>query len=768
MSNREFNTTEVVRVVKASNHLANVLVHEYTTVEHLTYVLLNEPAVQKVLADVNVDVDDVKRDLDSYLRDSGHIPMADDPGSLPRETAHFSEIVQRAVAHAMFSGMTEVKVVDLLVYVLQAEDSFAASILMNNGLDLLALKRALSHGAPQGSSGERVGPQGEGQGKEISSKEEAVAFLAKFTTNLNDEAGSGKIDPIIGRETEIDAVIQTMARRRKNNVIMVGEPGVGKTALAEGLALKIKEGNVPEVMLNSTVFSLELGNLIAGTKFRGDFEERMKQVLKALTFVESPILFIDEIHMMMGAGSGNQGTMDVANLLKPALAKGELRCLGSTTYEEFRKHFEKDRALLRRFQRLDINEPSIEDSKRIIAGLRSHYESFHGVSITDEAIAKAVELTHQYVHNRHLPDKAIDVIDSAGARQRVAHPDVRVTTITGDLIEREVSLIANIPEKTVKSDERDKLMNLHSDLTQAVFDQDEAIDTLVDHVMVNRSNLRDENKPAGAFLFVGPTGVGKTEAAKQLANTLGVELVRFDMSEYMEKHSVSKLIGSPPGYVGHNEGGAGSGLLINAVDSHPHCVLLLDEIEKAHPDIFNVFLQVFDDGRLTSSTGKTVHFNNVYVIMSSNAGARRAAAAAVGFTNSNRVGEEDVDINKFFSPEFRNRLDAIVKFKSLTRASMEKVVDKFMAKTIKQAAKSNVELVMTAEARTWLAENGYDEKMGARPLDRLITKQIKVPLSRVILFQNQNAERVVVDVVDDKLKLTVTKKTNTQPDELVA
>lgn len=752
---KEFNTDQIMRVIRNSTKLASSHEHEYVTLEHMLTVLIDEASVLDILTGMKIDCAAMKTRLDDLLT-STVMPKVD-PGTRPAQTDTLKHTVQHVVAQVMFSSREEAIPSDLLVGILQQDNSYANYFLQEAGLTLLTLKEYLSHGDDSGSSAgsgsrqQAYGADGEPKQKEISSKEEAIKLLAKYCSNLNEVAANGSIDPVIGRETEVATIVQMCARRHKNNIVMVGEPGVGKTAIAEGLAQMIVNKKVPQILLDSVVYSLDVGNLVAGTRFRGDFEERMKHVLAALSFIEHPILFIDEIHMIMGAGTGNQGGMDIANLLKPALAKGTIRCIGSTTFEEYRKHFEKDRALIRRFHKLDINEPSIENAKLILRGLRDSYGTYHGVTYTDEAIDSAVELTSRFVQNRFLPDKAIDVIDAAGARQRVKDEE-KDLIITAEHIQFEVAKIAKIPEQTVKTDERAKLMALDASMRATVFGQDSAIDTLTDAVMISRAGLREDNKPSGSYLFVGPTGSGKTELTRQLATVLGVPLVKFDMSEYMEKHSVAKLIGAPPGYVGHGEGGAGSGLLTNEIENNPHCVLLLDEIEKAHPDVFNLLLQVMDDGKLTNSNGKTVYFNNVFVIMTSNAGARDAAKSALGFTMQNRNGEEDKTINSTFSPEFRNRLDAIVKFNSLKRENMLQIVDKFTSAIVSNLKQRGIALVFTDSARAMLADKGYDPAMGARPLARVIQELIKKPLSRELIFNDLSDGDVVnVDVIDGSI-----------------
>jgi ATP-dependent Clp protease ATP-binding subunit ClpA len=739
MSNQSFDPSKVEACVKRAQEIAADNSHEFVLPEHLLLAAMSDEEVIQCFIGLGVNTEGVLLDMENFFN-SGAVSQSP-AGYEPRRTQSLSRIVQRAVTQVMFSGRQEILPVDLIVSMLQEENTHAAFFLDKNGLTLVELKEFLSHGPDDEEGDDEAAPAKPGLGrkgggnKDEMTPEKADKILAKYTVNLNEEAKGGKIDPLIGRESEVYTLVKTTARRTKNNVVLVGEPGVGKTAIVEGLAKLINEDKVPEVVKGSTVYSLDLGALMAGTKFRGDMEERIKQVLKALTFKEKPILFIDEIHMIMGAGaSGSSSSVDVANLLKPALAKGALKCVGSTTYEEFRKHFEKDRALLRRFQKLDVFEPSVEDAKRIIAGLAPSYEEFHDVVYTDEALAAAVELTARYVNDRQLPDKAIDVLDAAGAAQRVAPEGEKIRVISVELIENEVSRIAKIPPRTVKDSEADKLEKLGVDLRRVVFGQDKALDALEENVILARAGLREANKPMGAYLFTGPTGVGKTEAAKQLAASLGLHFLRYDMSEYMEKHSVSNLVGSPPGYVGFGDGGTGSGKLVTDIETYPHAVLLLDEAEKAHPDVWNLFLQVFDDGRLTSKTGKTVSFQNVIIIMTSNAGAADMDRNAIGFGVSAREGEDDKALNSLFSPEFRNRLDAIVKFNKLTRENMSLVVDKFVDQLNKLAAEKNVTIQLSQEAREWLADKGYDPKMGARPLSRLIQSSIKVPLSREMLF----------------------------------
>lgn len=769
----DLDTSKVDKTVQRAYQIAIANQHEYLLLEHLLAALVEEPIVIEMFKELGGNLDEVKSDLQTYY-DSGLITkVAAGYKYFPARTQDTERCIQRSVATTMFSGRRSMDPLDLMVSLMYEEQSHAFFFVGKQNIDLLTVKEYITGDADNDSDAEGEGTDEEGGffrgagaggaapggrgGKEVKNKEQALKVLGKYCINLNEQAKVGKIDPLIGRETEVAQLVLTTARRTKNNVVLVGEPGVGKTSIVEGLAKLIEEGNVPEVLLGSTVFSLDIGNLLAGTKFRGDFEERMKQIITSLTFVEKPILFIDEIHMIMGAGSGGQqNSMDVANLLKPALAKGALRCIGSTTYEEFRKHFEKDRALLRRFQKLDVFEPSIEDSKRILQGLAKVYEEFHGVTYAVEALDLAVELTSKYVNDRFLPDKAIDVIDSAGARQRVAPAEERLVEVGVEQIEYEVSRIAKIPPRTVKESESEKLAALAANLRSNVYGQDKALEVLDDAVIMSRAGLRDGNKPQGCYLFTGPTGTGKTEAAKTLANTLGIPLLRYDMSEYMEKHSVSKLIGSPPGYVGYGDGASGSGQLINDIEKHPYCVLLLDEMEKAHPDVYNVFLQVMDNGKLSSSNGKSVSMKNVILIMTSNAGASELEKESIGFERGARTDEDDAIINNTFTPEFRNRLDAIVKFQRLSKETMTLVVDKFIAQLNVLAADKGVAVEIDEEAKAWLAVKGYDPRMGARPLSRVIDQEIKKKLSREMVFgalRNGGTAKVTV-AKDNTIALT--------------
>jgi len=727
--------------------------HEYVTMEHLLAALLERAEIIQTLSAINASASEVLEEVNVYLV-SDAIPVT---FTQPRPTASLDEIVTKAVGYAAMSGRGKATPTDLFLHLLEMphEDSFAVTLLLKMGVTPLAVKKQLSHGTKRGDRREHAGAEGPTQQTQMSNREEAEAFLEQYAINLNKQAAESKIDPLIGRTDEIMAIIQIVARRTKNNVVLVGEPGVGKTALAEGLALKIVRKEVPEVIENSTVFSLDIGSLVAGTRFRGDFEERMKQVIKAVEMIPGAILFIDEIHTVMGAGSGSQGSLDVANLLKPALAKGTLRCMGSTTQEEYRKHFEKDGALKRRFKKVEIAEPSVEDAKLILRGLKTNYETFHGITYTDEALDAAVDLTNRYVTNSQLPDKAIDVIDNAGARQRILPADQRKTEIGLTEIEVEVAKVAHIPAREVGEDENEKLSRLETDLRLNVIGQDAALLALTDAVFVQRAGLRETNLPAGSYLFTGPTGVGKTEAARTLAKTLGIPLLKYDMSEYMEKHSVAKLIGAPPGYVGYGEGDSGGGKLTNEVDTHPHAVLLLDEIEKAHPDVFNVLLQVMDDGALTSASGKRVDFRNIILIMTSNAGAAELGKNKIGFGSQKSNDADEPVIKRMFSPEFRNRLDAIVKFDRLKPEHIRVIVDKFITQLSEMASHRNVTVELSDPAREWLAKNGFDEDMGARPLKRVINDNIKKPLSRLMVTGTLSKGGVAkVDVVDENIVVT--------------
>lgn len=769
-NNPPINLDKAQEIIDRASDIANANIHEYVTLEHLLAALLVEPQIISVLQELEVDIGELSRDITSF-HTSDVLPKAA-VGQAARRTAGLTNAIQRAVARTMLNGKKRIGATDLLVALVEQadEDSHTYFFLAKYGVDVSSLKFAVSHPSSDEDDEDYDDLEMDDDDEERLSKSERL--LARYTVNLNSQALEGKIDPLIGRESEVASLILTTARRTKNNSVLIGEPGVGKTAVVEGLARKIVEGDVPDSIKTATVYSLDVSALMAGAKFRGDMEERLKQILKALEKVEQPILFIDEIHMIMGAGaSSGGGGMDLANLLKPALAKGTLRCIGSTTYEEFRKYFEKDRALLRRFQRLDVNEPSVEDAKRILRGIASVYGEYHGVQYTEEALDAAVDLTHRYVTDRLLPDKAIDVIDVAGARQRILPEDEKTVSIGLDLIEAEVSRLARIPTNTVHEDESAKLQRLEVDLNANVYGQESAVEKVNDAIIAARAGLRSPDKPQACFLFTGPTGVGKTELAKQLSRTLSLPLLRYNMSEYMERHSVSKFIGSAPGYVGYGDGGAGSGLLINDIEKSPRCVLLLDEIEKAHEDIYKLFLQVMDEGILTSASGKVVNFQNVILIMTSNAGAADLQKSNIGFARDldDREGADDVEINRLFPPEFRNRLDAIVKFKSLNRSNMIHVVGKFITELNQLAASKNVNLVVDSEAMDWLATKGYDPKMGARPLARVIHNEIKKPLSREMLFGKlKSGGTASVSVQDGALVIQYQEAAQTRVEEIPA
>lgn len=755
MQNFDVNDMEQALIKAAAD--ARSRNHQYVVLEHVMYTLIQEPSVQEVLTAAEVDIVSLQDNLETYLT-SNTVPSTQRQNQ-PKESETVVAVLQLTIGRVRAAGKSKATYLDLLVSISQQDESHAVFYFSEAGGTTERIKAVIAE-----VTGEEepevimtpMGPMVNPNAKRPKMTEKrSKEVLGKFCDNLNERAKDSKIDPLIGREKEVLDTVHIVSRRTKNNAVYVGEPGVGKTAIAEGLAKLIVEENVPETVLDATVYSMNLGALVAGTKYRGEFEERVQDILDALEFVDKPILFIDEIHMIMGAGSGGGGSMDAANLLKPALAKGKLRCIGSTTYEEFRKHFEKDRALLRRFTKIDIVEPSVEDSILILEGLKPYYEEFHGVTYDSEGLVQAVKLTDRYLTNRFLPDKAIDVMDGAGARQRIRPVEERIAVITSAEIEDEVSRIAKIPPQTVKDSEATKLANLGIDLRTVVFGQDTAIDTLENAVYESRAGLRNKLKTMGSYLFSGPTGVGKTEAAKQLASTLGVEFIRFDMSEYMERHSVSKLIGAPPGYVGFEDGAAGGGLLTNAIDENPHCVLLLDEIEKAHPDVYNILLQVMDNGQLTNSAGKTVNFRNVILILTTNLGAAERDRPSIGFNKIDNDDEDMKAIEKALPPEFRNRLDAMVRFNKLSKDVMIKVVDKFLKATSALAMERNVTIVTTEAAREWLANKGYDPKMGARPLERVINENVTRLMSREILFGKLvKGGTATVDMVNDKLAIT--------------
>jgi ATP-dependent Clp protease ATP-binding subunit ClpA len=721
--------------------LATARRHEFATLEHLLLALIDDPDAMAVLRACNVDLERLRTRITKFV-DEDLRDLALDRREEAKPTLSFQRAVQRALFHVQSSGREEVTGANVLVAIFSERESHAVYFLQEQDMSRLDAISFISHGiaktpgraesrpvrgAEADPSQEQRNGSGQGQGQGQGKNQEA---LANYCVNLNEKAKAGRIDPLIGREAEIERTIQILCRRSKNNPLFVGDPGVGKTAIAEGLARRIVLGEVPEVLKNAVIYALDMGTLLAGTRYRGDFEERLKAVVSELESIRGAILFIDEIHTVIGAGATSGGAMDASNLLKPALASGTIRCIGSTTYKEYRSYFEKDRALLRRFQKIDVNEPSIEDAVKIVKGLKPYYEEFHKVRYTNDAIRAAVELSAKYINDRKLPDKAIDVIDEVGAAEMLKPESKRRKTISVREIEGIVAKIARIPPKSVSKRDTENLKNLENELKRVVFGQDTAITALSAAIKLARAGLREPEKPIGCYLFSGPTGVGKTEVARQLASIMGVELVRFDMSEYMERHTVSRLIGAPPGYVGFDQGG----LLTDKVDQHPHCVLLLDEIEKAHPDLFNILLQVMDHGKLTDHNGKAVDFRNVVLIMTTNAGASEASKNAIGFGRGLKEGEDDEAIKRMFTPEFRNRLDAVIPFEPLTPDIIARVVDKFVLQLEAQLSDRHVTIELTDEARTWLAERGYDRLFGARPLARVIQENIKKGLADELLF----------------------------------
>jgi ATP-dependent Clp protease ATP-binding subunit ClpA len=735
---------------------ANERRHEYATLEHLLLALTEDQDAVAVLRACTVDLEKLRRDLLGYV-DNELVNLVSTHVEDAKPTASFQRVLQRAAIHVQSSGREEVTGANVLVAMFAERESHAVYFLQEQDMTRFDAVNYISHGiakAPGRSETRRVqGADEEERGNEKQQKRGHDALDA-YCVNLNKKAKNGKIDPLIGRESEVDRTIQILCRRSKNNPLYVGDPGVGKTAIAEGLARRIVQKEVPEVLLNATIYALDMGALLAGTRYRGDFEERLKAVLSELEAMPGAVLFIDEIHTVIGAGATSGGAMDASNLLKPALASGAIRCIGSTTYKEYRNYFEKDRALVRRFQKIDINEPTVEDSVKILRGLKPYYERHHKVRYTADAIRAAVELSHRYIGDRKLPDKAIDVIDEVGAAQMLVPEGRRRKTITAKEVEAVIATMARIPPKSVSRDDKEVLKNLDRDLKTMVFGQDTAIEALVAAIKLARAGLRDPEKPIGSYLFSGPTGVGKTEVARQLARTLGIELTRFDMSEYMERHTVSRLIGAPPGYVGFDQGG----LLTDAVDQHPHSVLLLDEIEKAHPDLFNILLQVMDYGKLTDHNGKNVDFRNVILIMTTNAGAAELAKPAIGFGGGMRTGDDEEAINRLFTPEFRNRLDAIISFSALTADIIGRVVDKFILQLEEQLADRNVTIELDDGAREWLAQKGYDKLFGARPLARIIQEHIKKPLAEELLFGKLTKGGVVRVTRDgDKLGFSFTE-----------
>lgn len=752
------NTLE--QAIHAALALANARKHELATLEHLLLALVDEPDAARVMQACNVDIEDLRKTLVDYIEDDLTTLITDVDGSEAVPTASFQRVIQRAAIHVQSSGRTEVTGANVLVAIFAERESNAAFFLQEQDMTRYDAVNFIAHGVAKDPDFEETRPvsgaeddiEGEMPGGPTSGGEEKESALAKYCVDLNKKAAEGDVDPLIGRTHEVERCIQVLCRRRKNNPLLVGDPGVGKTAIAEGLARKIVDGETPEVLSKSTIYSLDLGALLAGTRYRGDFEERLKAVMKELENHPDAVLFIDEIHTVIGAGATSGGAMDASNLLKPALAGGKLRCMGSTTYKEFRQHFEKDRALARRFQKIDVNEPSVDDAVKILMGLKPYFEEHHDIRYTNDAIKSAVELAARYIHDRKLPDKAIDVIDEAGAAQHLVAESRRRKTIGPKDIEAVVAKIARIPPKSVSKNDTEVLKDLESTLKRVVFGQDKAIVALSSAIKLARAGLREPEKPIGNYLFAGPTGVGKTEVAKQLADTLGVELLRFDMSEYMEKHAVSRLIGAPPGYVGFDQGG----MLTDGVDQHPHCVLLLDEMEKAHPDVYNILLQVMDNGKLTDHNSRTVDFRNVILIMTTNAGASEQAKEAIGFGRDRREGEDTAAIERTFTPEFRNRLDAVISFDPLPKDVIFQVVEKFVLQLEAQLMDRNVHIELTRAAAEWLGNKGYDSKMGARPLGRVIQEHIKKPLAEELLFGKLAKGGVVqVGVKDGKIDLRI-------------
>ncbi|MAM93882.1 ATP-dependent Clp protease ATP-binding subunit ClpA [Parvibaculum sp.] len=736
--------------------LANERNHEYATLEHLLLSLMDDSDAAAVMRACNVDTDLLRQQLISYI-DNELSSLVVENGEDSKPTAGFQRVIQRAVIHVQSSGREEVTGANVLVAMFAERESHAAYFLQEQDMTRYDAVNYISHGIAKRSDMSETRPvrgaQEEAEAGERSrSKERATEALDNYCVNLNERAKQGKIDPLIGRTREVERTIQILCRRSKNNPLFVGDPGVGKTAIAEGLARRIVKGEVPEVLKDATIFSLDMGTLLAGTRYRGDFEERIKAVIKEIEAYPGAIMFIDEIHTVIGAGATSGGAMDASNLLKPALASGSVRCIGSTTYKEYRQHFEKDRALVRRFQKIDVVEPSVPDSIKILKGLKPYFEEFHKVRYTNEAVKAAVELSSKYMHDRKLPDKAIDVIDEAGASQMLLAESRRKKTIGVAEIEAVIATMARIPPKSVSKSDTEKLKDLDTELKRVVFGQDAAIDALAASIKLARAGLREAEKPIGSYLFSGPTGVGKTEVARQLASVLGVEMLRFDMSEYMERHTVSRLIGAPPGYVGFDQGG----LLTDGVDQHPHCVLLLDEIEKAHPDLFNILLQVMDHGKLTDHNGKKIDFRNVVLIMTTNAGAADMAKPTIGFSQKKRTGDDEDAIKRLFTPEFRNRLDAVIPFGHLPEEVIAQVVEKFVLQLEAQLADRHVTIELTPEANKWLAERGYDEQMGARPLARVIQENIKKPLADEVLFGKLvKGGHVRVEVTDDALSFDI-------------
>tara|TARA_B100001778_G_scaffold315352_1_gene301378 strand:- start:3595 stop:5835 length:2241 start_codon:yes stop_codon:yes gene_type:complete len=722
--------------------------HHYVTLEHLLAIILDTDEVQDILSEVGVDPKECSRDVYDHLEKETEI-YTEGKEKEPKKTVMLERVFHRAFTQALFNGRQSLDTRDLLISILSETTTPAAFIMNSKGISRDSLSRFLTDTMPEGITKQRG-----------INKQERI--LKRYCDNLNEMAGTGKIDPVIGREEQLEQLVQTIARRKKNNVILVGESGVGKTAIAEGLAHLINEDNVPDIIKEHTIYSLDIGGLLAGTKFRGDFEERLKEVLEILETKDKTILFIDEIHMIMGAGNAGQGAMDVANLLKPSLQRGTLKCIGSTTYDEYREHFEKDKALNRRFYKVDVPEPSVEDSKRIVVNSIPAYEIYHEIAFSQEAMHGAVDLTHQYWHNKFLPDKAFDALDAAAARQMLLPQDKRKGVLELDDIRYEVAKLTRIPVDQLvltKDSEykKERQIDIEKALQTKVYGQDEALEKLADSIYIAKAGLKDASKPIGNYLFTGPTGVGKTETAKQLSEIMHMELLRFDMSEYQERHTVAKLIGAPPGYVGYGEGGQGSGLLINKLEEHPNCILLLDEIEKAHPDVSNLLLQIMDNGMVTSSDGKSVSARNAIVILTSNLGARDAEKHGMGFgANDNNDDIQAEEVKRFFAPEFRNRLDAVVQFKKLNRSLMKSVTVKFLRELEDMLEPRNIVVEYEQDVVDWLTDKGFTPSMGARPMARLINEKIKKPLSKQILF-GEDVDLVKLSIQDDKIDIRTDK-----------
>ncbi|KAA0875392.1 ATP-dependent Clp protease ATP-binding subunit ClpA [Nitrincola tapanii] len=745
MLNRELEET-----LSAAFRAARDQRHEFMTVEHLLLALLDNREAAEVLHACGVDFDRMRAQLAHFI-DETTPRLPDTLANLETQpTLGFQRVLQRAVFHVQSSGKQDVSGANVLVAIFSEQESHAVYVLTQQGVERVDVVNYISHGISKvGEAPSQTQREDEGEAGEAADKSQSA--LSQYAVNLNQQAALGRIDPLVGRDQEIERVVQILSRRRKNNPLLVGEAGVGKTAIAEGLAKLIIEDQVPEVIAKSVVYSLDLGALLAGTKYRGDFEKRLKNLLNEIRKQPHAILFIDEIHTIIGAGAASGGSMDASNLLKPLLSSGEIRCIGSTTFQEFRGIFEKDRALARRFQKVDVLEPSVEETYQILQGLKSRFEEHHEVTYTDAALRAAAELADRYINDKHMPDKAIDVIDESGAYQRLQKAENRTTLIDVGQIEAIVAKIARIPPKSVSASDKEQLKKLDSHLKMVVLGQDEAIDTLAAAIKLSRAGLKEPNKPVGSFLFAGPTGVGKTEVTTQLARILGIELVRFDMSEYMERHTVSRLIGAPPGYVGYDQGG----LLTEAISKTPHCVLLLDEIEKAHPEVFNILLQVMDNGSLTDNNGRKADFRNVVLVMTTNAGAEAMSRPSIGFTQQDHSSDAMEALKRLFTPEFRNRLDAVIQFKPLSTEIIKGVVDKFLTELQAQLDEKRVVLNVSDEARLWLAEQGYDEKMGARPMRRLIQEKIKKPLAEMILFGElaEAGGEVDIGVEDGDLQL---------------